>query len=412
MEPVDRLYVHIRELVTLTDGPPTGARRGAGAAALGVVRDGAIAAREGRIVAVGTTDSLSARFRPREELDLSGYAVVPGFVDPQTHPVFRRAPGGALRRGRREVLAAASHEHLWSLVEHGTTSAALRSGAGLGLDVETEAMGALRDAAAEVPLRGQRTWWVEPSSDDPEASLAVARDVILPVARGLVGAVALECGGRGFSREGCGAFLRAAQELGFRTALHGDEREAVAAAELAVAHGAAACFHLGRTSLGGRSALASSDTVAVLTPAVYLLRDGGEFPSARTLWDEGCAVALATGFGPELAVPSQATSCALATACMGLTAEEALVAATLNAAVALGTDAEVGSLHPGKRCDFAVLDVPSWPEVGVGLGSNPVVLTVVDGEAVFANTHEPMPDVLGMGPRALPPGSDSEEGEP
>lgn len=400
MRTVDRLFVHARELVTLTDGPERGYRRGAAMRDLGVVRDGAVAVEDGRIVEVGPTDQVVRRCRGREELDLSGYSVVPGFVDPQAFPVFRRGAGSAVVTGRREVLAAATHEHLWSMVEHGTTAAAVRAGTGQGAEADAEALGALRDAAAEVPLVVRRTWQApRVDADDAEATMAVARDVMLPVVRGVAHAVAVRCGPEGFSRDGIASFVRAADELGLATHVECDRTESpLSAAELGVGLGARACHHLGRVSLAGQGALARGDSAAVLVPAEYLLCDGMRFAPGRALLDAGAAVALASGFGPDVAVASQPAACALAVACMGFTPEEALVAATLNAAAALGLDGECGSLHPGKRADFAVIDATAWPRSGLGLGANPVVLTVSQGVPVFANTHEPMPEIVGMSP--------------
>ena len=397
MRTVDRLFVHARELVTLTDGPERGYRRGPGARELGVIRDGAVAVADGRIVEVGPTDQVARRCRAREELDLSGYSVVPGFVDPEAFPVFRRGAGAAVVTGRREVLAAAAHEHLWSMVEHGTTAAAARAGTGQGVDAEAGALGALRDAVAEVPIRVRRTWQVPGHGDqEAEAAMAVTRDVLLPVVRGVADSVALRCGDGGVSPEGVAAFVRAADELGLAVHVECDRADSLASTELAVGLGVRACHHLGRVSRAGQTALARGDSAAVLVPARYLLEGGMRFAPGRALLDAGCAVALASGFGPEVAVASQPAACALAVACMGFSPEEALVAATINAAVALGFDAECGTLHPGKRADLAVIDASAWPRSGLGLGSNPVVLTVAEGEPVFANTHEPMPEVVGM----------------
>ncbi|MGA1524344.1 MAG: sulfatase-like hydrolase/transferase, partial [Planctomycetota bacterium] len=88
VETVDRLFVHAGEIVTLADGPARGARRGEGMQALGVVPDGAIAVRDGRIVAVGATDEVGKLYRAPVEHDLGGTVVLPGFVDCHTHPVF------------------------------------------------------------------------------------------------------------------------------------------------------------------------------------------------------------------------------------------------------------------------------------------------------------------------------------
>src|SRR5688572_14973267 len=88
--PVDRLFVHAKELVTLADGPATGSRRGEAMRRLGVVADGAVAVRGGRIVAAGPTDTVARGCTAADEIDLRGYVVLPGFVDCHTHPVFVR----------------------------------------------------------------------------------------------------------------------------------------------------------------------------------------------------------------------------------------------------------------------------------------------------------------------------------
>ena len=68
-EHVDRLYLSCKELVTLTAGPETGARRGAALGDLGVIEDGAVAVRNGRIVAIGPTSEITARFQATDEVD-------------------------------------------------------------------------------------------------------------------------------------------------------------------------------------------------------------------------------------------------------------------------------------------------------------------------------------------------------
>ncbi|MCK5940779.1 MAG: imidazolonepropionase, partial [Planctomycetes bacterium] len=142
-ETVDRLFVHCRQLVTLTDGAPTGPRRGAAMKAMGVVEDGAVAVKDGRIVAVGPTDEIAANYHAPEELDLDGFVVMPGFVDCHTHPVFARtrerefhmrcagadymeiaqAGGGilssmrAVREATLDELTERTEQHLWRFLE-------------------------------------------------------------------------------------------------------------------------------------------------------------------------------------------------------------------------------------------------------------------------------------------------------
>jgi imidazolonepropionase-like amidohydrolase len=183
-ETVDRLFVHCKELVTLTDGAPTGPRRGAQMQQLGVIEDGAIAVREGRIVAVGPTERIARDYRAAEELDLSGYVVMPGFVDCHTHPVFARtrenefhmrcagadymaiaqSGGGilssmrAVREMSLEELTARTERHLWGFAANGTTTVECKSGYGLSLADEEKSLLALQAAARELPLTIKRTF--------------------------------------------------------------------------------------------------------------------------------------------------------------------------------------------------------------------------------------------------------------
>ena len=88
MTTADRLFTHCKELVTLGDGPATGARRGADLQHVGVIEDGALAVAGGRIVATGPTRDVLAAHPGVPAIDLSDYVVLPGFVDCHTHPVF------------------------------------------------------------------------------------------------------------------------------------------------------------------------------------------------------------------------------------------------------------------------------------------------------------------------------------
>jgi imidazolonepropionase len=183
-ETVDRLFVHCRQLVTLTDGEATGPRRGDAMAQLGVIDDGAIAVKDGRIVAVGPTDQVTREHAAAEELDLSGFVVLPGFVDCHTHPAFAKTrekefhlrnkgadymeiakAGGGILSSMRAVRDASLDElrlhterHLWRFLEHGTTTIEAKSGYGLSLADEQKSLQAIVDAGEMVPLTIKRTF--------------------------------------------------------------------------------------------------------------------------------------------------------------------------------------------------------------------------------------------------------------
>jgi imidazolonepropionase len=109
--------------------------------------------------------------------------------------------------------------------------------------------------------------------------------------------------------------------------------------------------------------------------------------------EAGCAVALATDFNPGSCYTQSMTLIqTLACTQMKMSAAEVITAATINPAFSLQLDAEVGTLHAGKRADLCVLDIPSWEAIGYAFGGNPVVMTVKDGAPLVANVSERDPD--------------------
>jgi imidazolonepropionase len=106
------------------------------------------------------------------------------------------------------------------------------------------------------------------------------------------------------------------------------------------------------------------------------------YPDARAMADAGLPIVLATDFNPGSA-PSPSMPFAMGLACrfMGLTAREALAAATINPAHALGLSKEVGSLDPGKRADAVVWDLDAVEEIPYYLGAPAIHSVWVQGRS-------------------------------
>lgn len=419
-EPVDRLFVHCKDLVTLADGPATGPRRGAAMRQLGVIADGAVAVRGGRIVATGPTDALARAYRAKDEVDVGGRVVLPGFVDCHTHPVFARtreaefhmrcagadymaiaAAGGGILSSMRAVremplaeLAAATERRLWGFLAHGSTTVECKTGYGLSLADEEKSLRALAAARANVPLTTTRTFlgaheFPPEYRQDREAYVRLLCDEMIPKLAPLADACDVFAEPGVFDRAQSERVLRAARAAGLRLRMHADEIQPMGGAELAVALGADSADHLGRISDAGIAAMAASDTVGVLLPGTIFFLAKPHYAPARRMIEAGCAVAIATDFNPG-SCHTQSMTLIQTIACtqMKMTAEEVITAATINPAFSLRLDAEVGSLHPGKRADLCVLDVPSWQAVGYAFGGNPVAMTVRGGEVVVRNVSQ------------------------
>jgi imidazolonepropionase len=424
VETVDRLFVHCRELITLGDGPPAGPRRGEAMRRIGVVEDGAVAVSGEWIAAVGTTDEITRKYRANEELDLSGFVVMPGFVDCHTHPVFARtrenefhmrcagadymaiaASGGGILSSMRSVremeledLAECTERHLWGFAAHGTTTVECKTGYGLSLADECKSLQALQRAAAAVPLNVKRTFlgaheFPPEYRDDREAYVRLLCDEMIPQLGKLADYCDVFAEPGVFDRTQSQRILLAARANGLRLRMHADEIQPMGGAELAVQLGADSADHLGRISDEGIRALAASNTVGVLLPGtIFFLAKPGYAP-ARRMIEAGCAIAIATDFNPgSCYTQSMMLIASIACTQMKMTAEEVITAATINAAYSLQLDREVGTLHPGKRADLCVLDVPSWRGIGYSFGGNPVAMTIKNGVPIVANVIERNPD--------------------
>lgn len=400
---------------------PTGttARRRTDLGTLTVLSDPSVLCQGGVITFIGTeAEALEQCPEPETVLDADGGCLLPGFVDPHTHPVWAgsreqefnrrlrgesymdiaRAGGGinstvrATRAAAPETLLESTLSRLDAFMAHGTTTIEGKSGYGLDLETEVRMLETIRAADASHPIDLVPTCLaaheVPPEArSDPERYVARVIDEIHPeiARRGLAEAVDVFCETGVFDIGQTRRLLADAPRFGWGVHLHADELTPLGGAELAVELGALSADHLIHVTDSGISALADSQTVAVLLPGTsFFLRSS--FAPARRMVEAGCAVALATDCNPGSS-PTQSMPVILALACleMGLTVEEALTAATLNAAAALGRADRLGSLEPGKAADIVVLEAPSYHHLVYRYGINQVRHVVKSGRVVIAD---------------------------
>jgi imidazolonepropionase len=177
--------------------------------------------------------------------------------------------------------------------------------------------------------------------------------------------------------------LEVARALGFGLKIHVDEFKALGGTRLAVELGATSADHLVCTPPDEIELLAGSDTVAVALPGTPFGLGHHEYTPARALIDAGGAVALATDCNPGTCwCENMQFMIALACRAMAMTPAEAISAATINAAHALGLGDTVGSLEPGKRADLILLGVPSYPHLAYRFGTNLVGAVIAGGRII------------------------------
>ncbi len=421
MESADLLLEHAAELLTLA-GPADGPRRGAALRDVGVIRDGAVAVADGEIVAVGPTDQVRDAVRLSRAatvIDATGRVVLPGFVDAHTHLVFAgprvdefemrlrgasyleiaAAGGGILRSvaatrdADEESLYRLGRVRLDHLLRTGTTTAEAKSGYGLTRDDELKQLRVIHRLSAQHDIDLIATVLaahaVPPEfAGDPDGYIdTVIRDILPAVVdEDLAEFCDAFCDVGAFTIEQGRAVLEAGSELGLVPKLHADEFADTGGARLAAEVGAISADHLLHASDTGLAAMAAAGTMAVLLPGTaYFL--GLPFAQARRMVELGVPVALASDYNPGSS-PMWSMPAVISLACVGmrLVPAEAIAAATINAAWAIGMAEEVGSLEPGKAADLVVFDVADHREIAMTLGGSIVWQVIKRGRIVAGIT--------------------------
>jgi imidazolonepropionase len=405
---------------------PTGstARRGSDFAILEINPHAVVRCDDGVITFVGDEVEHSQRFGDATQtLEADGGCVLPGFVDPHTHPVWAgsredefdrrlhgesymdiaRAGGGinstvcATRAASAEELLSSTLDRLDTFLRHGTTTIEAKSGYGLDLETEIRMLEVINRANDLHPVDLHPTCLaaheVPPEHrEDPEIWIRRLIEEIHPEIsrRGLAEAVDVFCEEGVFDLAQTRRLLAQATDFDWKIHLHADELTPLGGAELAVELEALSADHLMCITPSGIAALARSNTVAVLLPGTsFFLRSA--WAPARELVEAGCAVALATDCNPGSS-PTESMPTILALAClgMGLGVAEAITAATLNAADAIGRAHELGSIEEGKRADLVVIGRPTYHHLVYHFGVNPVRHVVKNGRVVI-HDGQPVP---------------------
>ena len=389
MLPCDLIVTNARQLITCAGPAP---RRGAGQASLDVEADGALASLDGTIVYAGPSSGLEARVSPlpgARVVDAGGHSIVPGLVDAHTHAIFagdRRAElrrrlagatyaeiaaegGGivatvaATRAAPEDALVAQTRTRLDEMLACGTTTCEIKSGYGLTVESELKILRAVARLAREHPLdivatflgahevpiefRGRR-----------EAYIDLVIGEMIPAVAGerLAGWCDVFCETGVFTPGESARILTAGLRAGLQPRIHADELGASGGSSVAAEVGARSADHLIFVPPDGIAAMARAGVGATLLPIAAFYLKLGRFAPARALIAAGVPVALATDVNPGGGFsPSMPFAMTLACFGMGMTFEESLIAATINAAWSLDRADSIGSLEPGKQMDAVLV---------------------------------------------------------
>lgn len=378
----------------------------------GLIRDAALAVKDGLITWVGPWADLPTGFDHAERIDLGGRLVTPGLIDCHTHIVFAghragefemrlngasyeevaRAGGGILstvtatRKADEAALVTGALTRLQKMRRTGATTVEVKSGYGLTMADEIKMLRAARALADRSPVT-IRTTHLAAHAIPPEytgRADAYIDQVAIPSLRAahaerLVDAVDAFCEGIAFSPAQVERLFLAARALGLPVKLHAEQLSDLRGAALAAKHGALSADHLEYLSTSGVAAMAEAGTVAVILPgAFYTLRET-QAPPIAALRAAGVPMAVATDCNPGSS-PMTSLPLAMNMACtlFRMTPEEALLGTTAHAARALGLS-DRGRLAPGLHADLAIWDADHPAELSYPIGAESLHQTIIGG---------------------------------
>ena len=412
----DLAIVNCRQLVTVSG--PRRARDGTEMREIGIIADGAMRVREGRIAAVGPRAEIErATNQDTAIVDAGGHIVLPGFVDAHTHPVFAgtradefekraagatyaeiAAEGGGIRSTVRKTRAAtestlleAARRYVDWFLRAGTTTVEAKSGYGLSLEAETKILRVIRMIHAEGRLRFVPTFLGAHEIPDEyrgrteEYAQLVIHEMLPPIAEARLAEYCdVFCEPNVFPAPLAAQIVRAARAQGLGVRMHADQFSADYGSLVAAEAGAATADHLERTTLAGLEALRDANVQPVLVPASVYNLGSTHYPDARRMIALGLPIVLATDFNPGSS-PTASMPMVFSIACthMKMTPAECITAATINAAYSLERGHEIGSLEPGKFADFVIHDCDDYRELPYFFGRETARAVYVKGTCVY-----------------------------
>lgn len=422
---VDLLITHASQLLTIPSddsgpGRQPGPQRGDRLGDLGLIEDGAVAVSGYSIVDFGLTRDLLDKYTAHQTLDAGGRVVMPGFVDPHTHVVFAgdranefeqriagatymqimNAGGGimstvrATRAASREQLIAQTRARLDRMLLYGTTTAEAKTGYGLDTATELKMLDAIAQldqthAIDLVPtFLGAHAIPAEYKGRADAYTDLVVNDMLPAITHHATRSTFVDvfCEDGAFNLDQTRRILKRAKELGFALKIHVDEFEPLHGTRLGVELGATSVDHVVTTPQDEVELLGSSNTIAVSLPGTPFGLAHKEYTPAKAILAAGGALAIATDLNPGTTW-NESLQFIIALACryLKLTQGQALAAATINAAHAIGRGGSIGSIEVGKQADLLITTVSNYREIGYRYGTNLVDTVIKRGQIVVEN---------------------------
>lgn len=418
---MSRLLLKNAKAILGTHAADTMRVHGSDMATLPHIEDGWLLAENGRITAIGSMDTWPGitDWNGLEVIDASGRFVLPGWCDPHTHTVFAAtreeewvdrlrgltyqeiaAKGGGilnsarkLREASEDDLFIAAKARVEGLMRQGTVAIEIKSGYGLSLEAELKMLRVVKRLKEALPLQVKATLLGAHAlpaefKENRTVYLDMVVNELIPTAaqEGLADFVDVFCETNYFTVAEMVRVLEAGAKHGLRGKVHVNQFTSIGAIQAAVENNCLSVDHLEVMTEGDITALAPKTApIPTLLPGCSFFL-GIPYAPSRRLLQQGCAVALASDFNPG-STPNGNMNLVVSLACtqMKMLPEEAINAATLNAAAAIDLSHEVGSLSIGKRASFIVTaPLHSPAALPYYFGSDNIDTVVIDGRITRA----------------------------
>ena len=355
-------------------------------------------------------------FREVKEVDASGKILLPGWIDSHTHIVYAgnreqefvdringltyeeiaNKGGGILNSAKKlqetseEELYLQSAKRLEEVMQMGTTAIEIKSGYGLTVEAELKMLRVIRKLKENYPLTIKATFLGAHAlpknyKDNKEGYLKLLIEEIMPkIAEDrLAEYVDIFCEQGYFSVEDTHKVLSAGKKHNLIPKIHVNQFNSIGGIQAAVEHNALSVDHLEELTAEDIEALKKGKTMPVALPSCSFFL-GIPYTPARKILDAGLPLALATDYNPG-STPSGNMNFVVSLACikMKMTPEEAINAATINAAYALGLSETHGSITKGKAANFILTEeVPSYGFLPYSFGANHISEVYINGNKI------------------------------
>lgn len=368
----------------------------------------------GAIESYGSMDELNAGItEAAETIDAKGSFVMPCWCDSHTHLVFAASReeefvdkikgmsyadiaargGGILNSAAKlnampeETLYQLAKERLWKAIKTGTGAIEIKSGYGLSVAGELKMLRVIKRLKREAPIPIKATFLGAHSypleyKENHQGYINLIINEMLPVIahEKLADYIDVFCETGFFSPEETEIICKAGMKIGLKPKIHANQLNLSGGVQAGVKLGAVSVDHLETMDEDTIKLLAASKTIGTLLPtAAFFLRM--PFQPARQLIDAGCAIALASDFNPGSS-PSYNMNLVVAMSCiqMKMLPEEAMNAATINGAYAMGLENEAGSITVGKKANLIFTkSIPSLAYLPYSFGENLVDSVMIEG---------------------------------